>query len=112
MDISVFTTKYKLDEIDKELGDNFWSPVDVAHINDWVLRAAAFKGDFHWHSHQDDEFFLVYKGSITIESKQGNIELREGEGAVVPKGVEHKPTAAERSVVLMLEPKDLKSTGD
>jgi mannose-6-phosphate isomerase-like protein (cupin superfamily) len=112
MDISSFTTKYRLAEIDKQLGDNYWSPVDVTYVNDWVLRAAAFKGDFHWHSHQDDEFFLVYKGTITIETRQGNIELHKGEGAVVPKGLEHKPYAAERAVVLMLEPKELKSVGD
>lgn len=110
--MSTITTKYNLDNIDKRLGDRFWSPVDVAYVNDWVLRAAAFKGEFHWHSHQDDEFFLVYKGSIAIETRQGSIELHEGEGTVIPKGVEHRPIAADRAVVLMLEPKKLKSIGD
>lgn len=40
-----FAIKYNLEEIDKQLGDTFWSPVDVAYINDWVLRAAAVKGE-------------------------------------------------------------------
>lgn len=105
-------SKYNLEEIDKKLGNTFWSPVDVTTVNDWVLRAAAFKGEYHWHSHQDDEFFLVYKGSIVIETEQGTVELNEGEGAVVPKGVQHKPRAAERAVVLMFEPARLVSTGD
>lgn len=105
-------TKYNLSAIDKQLGNTFWSPVDVAYINDWVLRAAAVKGEFHWHSHNDDEFFLIYKGSITIQTEDGNIELAEGEGYVVPKGVKHCPLAKERAVVLLLEPKKLNTKGD
>jgi hypothetical protein len=70
MDLSSFTTKYNLDEIDKQIGDNYWSPVDVAFVNDWVLRAAAFKGEFHWHSHQDDEFFLIHKGRSSLRPKK------------------------------------------
>lgn len=42
-----FFSKYNLEEVDRELGDKFWSPVDVARVNDWVLRAAAVKGEFH-----------------------------------------------------------------
>src|SRR3989344_5071322 len=98
-------TKYNLDEIDRQLGNNFWSPIDVAKINDWVLRAAAVKGEFHWHSHQDDEFFLIYKGSIVIDTENGSIELKEGEGTVIPKCIQHKPSARGRAVVLLLEPK-------
>lgn len=104
--------KYNLEEIDKKLSNNFWSPVDVAHINDWVLRAAAVKGEFHWHTHQDDEFFLIYKGKLTIQMKSGNIDLSEGEGYVVPKGVKHCPRADKRTVVLLLEPAKLNTKGD
>lgn len=52
MDIKTLGAKYNLAEIDKKLGDTFWSPVDVARINDWVLRMAAVKGEFHWHTHK------------------------------------------------------------
>lgn len=112
MDIDNLTKKYNLAEIDEQLGENYWSPVDVAFINDWVLRMAAVKGEFHWHTHSDDEFFLIYKGKITIQTKEGNIDLNEGEGYVVPKGVEHCPFAKERAVVLLLEPKKLNTKGD
>ena len=112
MNVSQLTKKYNLEEIDKQLGENYWSPIDVAYINDWVLRAAAVKGEFHWHTHEDDEFFLIYKGSITIQTEKGNIELSEGEGYVVPKGVKHCPIAEERAVVLLLEPKKLNTKGD
>jgi len=104
--------KYSLKDVDKKLGNKFWSPVDVANINDWVLRAAAIKGEFHWHKHNDDEFFLVYKGNITIQTENGNVNLSEDEGYVVPKGVKHCPIAKKRAVVLLLEPKRLNTKGD
>ena len=104
--------KYNLSRIDKKLGNKFWSPIDVAHINDWVLRAAAVKGKFHWHKHKDDEFFLLYSGSLKIETDRGTIRLKKGEGVVIPKGVKHCPQASHRTVVLLLEPQRLNTKGD
>ena len=104
--------KYNLEEIDKQLGNTFWSPIDIAYINDWVLRAAAVKGEFHWHSHNDDEFFLIYKGELTIDTDAGPIYLKEGEGTVIPKGVRHKPRTEVRTIVLLLEPKSLDTKGE
>ena len=91
-----------------------WSPIDIAYINDQVIRAAIFHGEYHWHKHDDeDELFLVHRGSIQIQIKgQDTIELAEGQLCVIPKGVEHKPGADKASVVLMFEPSVLKSTGD
>lgn len=39
MNIKTLAKKYDLEKIDKKLGDNFWKPLDIAKINDWVLRA-------------------------------------------------------------------------
>ena len=112
MKVKRLPKKYKLVEIDEKLGNKFWSPVDVAYINDWVLRAAAIKGEFHWHKHNDDEFFLIYKGKIIIDTENGSIELKKGEGVVIPKGLKHKPRAEKRAVVLLLEPARLNTKGD
>src|SRR3989344_9330895 len=112
MDISSIAKKYNLKEVDKKLGNKFWTPIDVAYINDWVLRAAAVKGEFHWHTHEADEFFLIYRGDIVIDSDKGSIELKEGEGTVMPKGVRHKPRAKERAIVLLFEPYDVNTEGD
>lgn len=112
LDLKQVGRKYDLAKVDRELGDNFWSPIDVAQINDWVLRVAAVKGEFHWHHHNDDEFFLIYKGRIVIDTENGPIELGEGEGTVIPKGVQHKPRAVERAVVLLLEPARVNTKGD
>ncbi|KKS46715.1 hypothetical protein A3J20_02900 [Candidatus Gottesmanbacteria bacterium RIFCSPLOWO2_02_FULL_42_29] len=105
-------SKYNLAEVDRKLGNNFWTPVDVAIINDWVLRAAACKGINKWHKHNEDEFFLIYKGKITVLTEKGNVDLEEGEGYVVPKGVKHYCRANERAVVLLLEPRKVNTKGD
>ena len=112
MDIKLLAQVYDLADVDKRLGNVFWSPIDVARINDWVLRAAAIKGEYHWHSHQDDELFLVYKGQIVIDTEKGPIYLNEGQGAVIPKGLSHKPKAEDRAIILMIEPATLQSKGD
>ncbi len=104
---------FNLEAIDQQLGDTFWSPIEVARFNDTVIRAAAFKGEYHWHSHEhEDECFLVMKGSIIIDMETGSVALHEGEGYVVPKGTQHRPRAQERAVVLLIEPAKLISTGN
>lgn len=94
--------------------DKPWSPIEIARINDYVIRMALFDGEYHWHKHtNEDELFYVYKGSIVIQLKdQPDIILHEGEMAVVPKGIEHCPKVLKLSYVLMFEPAVLKSKGD
>jgi len=98
----------------KEIGGKPWSPVEVARINDQVVRMALLEGEYHWHKHKnEDELFYVIKGKIVIQLKdQPNITLSEGQMAVVPKGVEHCPKSLGPSYVLMFEPSVLKSKGD
>jgi quercetin dioxygenase-like cupin family protein len=102
-----------LEEKIKEIGKPF-SPVEVARLNDQVVRMALVKGEFHWHKHtNEDELFYVYKGCITIQLKdQADITLNEGEIAVIPKGVEHCPKSVEASYNLLFEPYVLQTRGD
>ena len=39
----------------------------------------------------EDEAFLVLRGSIAIDFRDGAVELGEGDFIVVPKTVEHRP---------------------
>lgn len=91
-----------------------WSPVDVAFVNDQVLRVALFDGEYHWHKHDaEDELFFVYRGSISIQvEKEDTIVLGEGQLCVIPKGVLHKPVSDNPSIVVLFEPAVLKSRGD
>jgi len=52
------------------------------------------------------------KGNLLIKLKDQDINLKEGELVVIPKGVEHLPIAEEEVHVMMIEPKTTLSTGD
>jgi len=71
------------------------------------------KGEFIWHSHADtDDFFLVLKGGLEIQLRDGPVRLGPGELFVVPKGGEHRPVAAEETHLLLIEPIGTPNTGD
>jgi mannose-6-phosphate isomerase-like protein (cupin superfamily) len=92
---------------------DYWSPKIVGEFNDSYVKIAKLKGEFVWHHHPDeDELFLVIKGQLLIKLRERAIELNEGEFAIVPKGVEHLPIAAEEVHVLLIEPKSTLNTGN
>ncbi len=104
-------TFFNLEKIDQQLGETYYTPIEVARINDFVIRAIACKGEHHWHDHEhEDEGFLVIKGSIVMQTDQETITLNEGDGYVVPRGVKHCPVAQERAIVLLIEPASLVHT--
>ena len=74
-----------LEERAKEI-DKPWSPLEIARVNDQVVRLAKLQGEYHWHQHtNEDELFYVLNGNIVIQLKgQPDIALGEGEMAVVP----------------------------
>jgi mannose-6-phosphate isomerase-like protein (cupin superfamily) len=71
------------------------------------------EGEFVWHSHADtDEVFIVLDGQMSIHFRDGEAVLRAGEMLVVPRGVEHKPSAARECTVMLVEPAGTINTGD
>lgn len=96
-----------------DLFPDYWSPRIIGSMNDYDFKVVKIKGDFVWHKHNDtDETFLVIKGKMRIDFRDGVAELTEGELFVVPKGVEHKPFAEEECAVLLIEPAGTLNTGD
>jgi len=92
---------------------DLWSPKIIAQMNDYHIKLAKIKGDFIWHSHQDtDEVFIIIAGSLTIYLRGGEALLKEGEMYVVPKGVEHKPSAQQECQIMLIEPAGTANTGD
>ncbi len=90
-----------------------WSPRVVAELNDYQFKLAKIEGDFTWHDHSDtDEAFIVIKGSMSIEFRDGQVDLSEGEMYVVPRGVEHKPWAQRECHVMLVEPRGVVNTGE
>lgn len=94
------------------LFNDHWSPKIVGELNDTHVKLVKLKGEFVWHHHEtEDELFLVIKGQLLIKLRDQDIQLDEGEFAIIPKGVEHLPIAAEECYVLLLEPKTTLNTG-
>jgi len=90
-----------------------WSPRIVGELNDSYVKLVKVQGEFLWHHHEDeDELFFVVKGKLTIRLRDKDLVIREGEFAVIPKGVEHMPVAAEETHILLLEPKSTLNTGN
>lgn len=90
-----------------------WSPRIIAECNGQEVRIAKVAGEFLWHKHDDaDELFMVIKGRLTIHLRDGAVVLNEGELFVVPKGVEHKPAAADECWIMMFEPAGTRNTGE
>jgi len=91
----------------------YYRPRTVGQFNGHDLMVAKLKGPFVWHRHEDtDDFFLVLKGRLRIELRDGSVELGPGEIYVVPKGVEHRPVADEEAHILLIEPTGTPNTGD
>ncbi len=90
-----------------------WSPRVVAELNETQLKLVKLQGEFVWHKHPDtDEVFIVLNGEMEIAFRDGTVALRTGEMFVVPRGVEHRPSATLECQVLLIEPRGVSNTGD
>lgn len=90
-----------------------WTPKIIGELNGQYVKLVKLKGEFVWHKHDnEDELFLVVKGSIIIKLKNKDIQLNKGEFFIVPKRVEHKPVAEQEAHILLFEPKSTQHTGD
>ena len=93
--------------------DGPFKPGVVGYLNDYKLVVVKVEGEFVWHKHDDtDDFFLVIEGEITIQLRDRDVRLRQGELFVVPRGVEHRPRADREALVLLIEPRGTLNTGD
>ncbi len=90
-----------------------WSPKIIAQMNDYHFKIVKVQGEFVWHDHPEtDEVFVVLKGQLEIQFRDGNVVLKEGEMFVVPKGVEHRPVAEHECHILLVEPAGTVNTGE
>ena len=94
-----------------------WNPRIVASLNEQYVKVAKVKGEFDWHFHQhEDELFLVHRGTLQLFWKDSGethcVELHEGEFFVVPRGVEHRPVAADEVELVLFEPAGTVNTGN
>ena len=89
-----------------------WQPKVIAEMNDYQFKVVRLQGDFVWHSHAEtDETFILVDGTLRIDFRDGSVQVGPREMYVVPKGVEHKPFAAEEVKLMLIEPRGVLNTG-
>ena len=92
---------------------DYWSPKIVGRMNSDLVKIVKVKGEFTWHKHDEtDEVFIVHKGMLKIDFRDGMVELHRGQMFIVPKGKEHKPSATEECEMILFEPETTLNTGD
>ncbi len=90
-----------------------WFNQTLCAVNDSVIRLGVVQGEYHWHHHEnDDEFFYVVEGRLLIDLEGRTVELAPRQGFVVPRGVQHRTRAPERTVILMVENRGIIPTGN
>lgn len=93
--------------------DELWSPKVVGELNGQQVKLVKVKGEFVWHHHDhEDELFLILEGSLKMELRDGDVWLEPGEFLIIPRGVEHRPVAAEEVHLLLFEPATTLNTGN
>ena len=92
---------------------DYCNPRVLAEVNDCQVKAVKLKGEFIWHHHDnEDELFLVVKGTLRMKSREREAVVREGEFVIVPRGVEHCPVADEEVHIVLIEPRTTLNTGN
>ena len=95
-----------------EVGDE-WFNQSLASVNGCLVRFAVMEGDYHRHKHDnEDELFYVIDGHLLIDLENETLDLSPKQAVVIPRGMQHRPRAPERSVILMFEGSGIEPTGD
>src|SRR6201990_2973282 len=90
-----------------------WFNQTLTQVNESVVRLGIVEGEYHWHKHDDDdEFFFILEGQLQIDLENETIELNPNQGVTIPKGVMHRPRAPKKTVMLMVETKNIVPTGN
>ena len=84
-----------------------YSPKIVGEVNDAYVKLVKLQGEFMWHHHDhEDELFLVVKGALRMKVRENGVEreivIHPGEFIIIPRGVEHFPSADEETHVMLL----------
>ncbi len=92
---------------------DYCNPRVIGEVNDCHVKAVKLKGEFIWHHHDnEDELFLVVKGTLRMKFRDREAIVREGEFVIVPRGIEHCPVAEEEVHIVLIEPKSTLNTGN
>ncbi len=104
--------KMDINQLVRENTDK-WFNQTLTQVNDSVIRIGIVEGEYHWHKHDnDDEFFYVLEGQLFVDLEDHTIELNPNQGVTISKGITHRTRAPKKTVMLMVETKEITPTGD
>ena len=89
----------------------------MGELNDSYVKLVKLQGEFVWHHHDaEDELFYVVKGALHMRVREKGSErefvISPGEFIIIPRGVEHLPSAVEETHIMLLEPRTTSNTGN
>lgn len=93
---------------------NYFSPKIISEVNDQYIKIAKIKGeDIPWHNHKnEDELFYIIEGSLLMEIEgETSFTMNTGDLFVVPKKVNHRVSATDDCLIMLIESKSTKHTG-
>ncbi len=92
----------------------YWTPKIVGELNGQYIKLAKLKGEFIWHHHlEEDEMFIVYKGTLIVDFEDKTTETLPGQFLIIPKGINHRPRTNNEEVwIMLIEPISTKHTGE
>ena len=68
------------------LFSDYCNPRVIGEVNDCHVKAVKLKGEFIWHHHDnEDELFLVVKGTLRMKFRDREAIVNEGEFVIVPQ---------------------------
>ena len=94
---------------------DYFSPKIVAEVNNQYVKIAKIKGqEIPWHNHEhEDELFYIIKGNLLMEiENEPSFNMKKGDLFVVPKGVNHRVSSENECLIILIENKTTKHTGN
>lgn len=94
---------------------NYFSPKIIAEVNNQYVKIAKIKGnEIPWHNHEnEDELFFIVEGNLLMEiENEPSFIMQNGDLFVVSKGINHRVSSENECLIMMIETKTAKHTGD
>ena len=94
---------------------DYFSPKIIAEVNNQYVKIAKIKGqEIPWHNHEnEDELFYIVSGNLLMEiENEPSFNMKNGDLFVVPKGVNHRVSSENECLIMLIETKTAKHTGD
>ncbi len=94
---------------------DYFSPKIISEVNNEYVKIAKIKGeDIPWHNHEnEDELFYIINGNLLMEiENQPSFTMKTGDLYVIPKGINHRVSSSDECLIMLIETKSTKHTGD